>query len=47
MFGLELFWALIQKDLKSKNDGVIAAIHFCLLKNGYRNVGVGESVCRL
>jgi len=41
-FGWELFLRTVQEQATSKNDLLVAFIHFFLLKNNFRNIGIGD-----
>lgn len=44
MAGLEMLWNGASRDFQSKNDAAIATVHWLLLQNGYRCLGLGENV---
>uniref|UniRef100_A0A182MH61 Proteasome inhibitor PI31 subunit n=1 Tax=Anopheles culicifacies TaxID=139723 RepID=A0A182MH61_9DIPT len=41
-FGLEMLWKLEQDKMTKKSDLMILLVHWYLMKNGFRNVGVGD-----
>uniref|UniRef100_A0A182WJB2 Proteasome inhibitor PI31 subunit n=1 Tax=Anopheles minimus TaxID=112268 RepID=A0A182WJB2_9DIPT len=41
-FGLEMLWKLEQDKITNKSDLMILLVHWYLMKNGFRNVGVGD-----
>ncbi|XP_052899221.1 proteasome inhibitor PI31 subunit [Anopheles moucheti] len=41
-FGLEMLWKLEQDKVAKKSDLMILLVHWYLMKNGFRNVGVGD-----
>uniref|UniRef100_A0A182R7E5 Proteasome inhibitor PI31 subunit n=1 Tax=Anopheles funestus TaxID=62324 RepID=A0A182R7E5_ANOFN len=42
LFGLEMLWKLEQEKVTKKSDLMILLVHWYLMKNGFRNVGVGD-----
>ncbi|CAH2241098.1 proteasome inhibitor PI31 subunit [Pararge aegeria] len=42
LFGWDLTFKTVEKDIKQKSDVVIAFIHWNLTKRGFRNVGIGD-----
>ncbi|XP_038208077.1 proteasome inhibitor PI31 subunit isoform X3 [Zerene cesonia] len=42
LFGWDLTFRTVEKDVKRKSDIIIAFIHWNLTKRGFRNIGVGD-----
>ncbi|XP_023952033.2 proteasome inhibitor PI31 subunit isoform X2 [Bicyclus anynana] len=42
LFGWDLTFKTIERDVKQKSDIVIAFIHWNLTKRGFRNIGIGD-----
>ncbi|KAG6447049.1 proteasome inhibitor PI31 subunit [Manduca sexta] len=42
LFGWDLTFKTIEKDVKRKSDIVVAFIHFNLTKRGFRSIGIGD-----
>ncbi|XP_045495463.1 proteasome inhibitor PI31 subunit [Colias croceus] len=42
LFGWDLTFKTVEKDVKRKSDIIIAFIHWNLTKRGFRNIGVGD-----
>ncbi|XP_050073072.1 proteasome inhibitor PI31 subunit [Anopheles maculipalpis] len=41
-FGMEMLWKLEQNNVNTKSDLMVLFVHWYLMKNGFRNVGVGD-----
>lgn len=44
MFGWDLTFRTVEKDIKRKSDVLVAFIHWNLMKRGFRSIGVGDEV---
>lgn len=44
LFGWDLTFKTVEKDIKRKSDVIVAFIHWNLIKRGFRNIGIGEEV---
>lgn len=44
MFGWDLTFRTVEKDIKRKSDILVAFIHWNLMKRGFRSIGVGDEV---
>lgn len=44
LFGWDLTYNSVKNDIKTKEDLLAVLIHWCLIKSGFRCVGVGESM---
>lgn len=44
LFGWDLTFKTVEKDIKRKSDIIVAFIHWNLIKTGFRNIGIGEEV---
>lgn len=44
MFGWDLTFRTVEKDVKRKSDVLIAFIHWNLMKRGFRSIGIGDEV---
>jgi proteasome inhibitor subunit 1 (PI31) len=44
MFGWELVYRLVEKDITKKEDVLVALIHWCFIKYGFKCIGLGDSV---
>ncbi|XP_026319953.1 proteasome inhibitor PI31 subunit [Hyposmocoma kahamanoa] len=42
MFGWDLTFRTVEKDIKRKSDVLVAFIHWNLMKRGFRSIGVGD-----
>ncbi|CAH3962153.1 unnamed protein product [Pieris brassicae] len=42
LFGWDLTFRTVEKDIKNKADIIVAFIHWNLTKRGFRNIGVGD-----
>ncbi|CAH0727555.1 unnamed protein product, partial [Brenthis ino] len=42
LFGWDLTFKTVEKDVKQKTDVIVAFIHWNLIKRGFRNVGIGD-----
>ncbi|EAA04611.3 AGAP007418-PA [Anopheles gambiae str. PEST] len=42
LFGLEMLWKLESANLADKADAMMLFVHWFLVRNGFRNVGVGD-----
>lgn len=47
MFGWDLTYKLIEKEIKSESDVLIGVVHWCLISKGFRCVGIGDDVLNL
>lgn len=45
--GLEIFYRSIANSLKSKNESIVALLHYTLVCNGFKFIGLGETVSKL
>lgn len=41
-FGMEMLWKFEQKNVHTKSDLMVLLVHWYLVRNGFRNVGVGD-----
>ncbi|XP_035912794.1 proteasome inhibitor PI31 subunit [Anopheles stephensi] len=41
-FGMEMLWKLEQNNVNTKSDLMVLFVHWYLMRNGFRNVGVGD-----
>ncbi|XP_058460411.1 proteasome inhibitor PI31 subunit [Malaya genurostris] len=41
-FGLELLFKSVEATIQTKSDVLIAVVHWYLIKNSFRNVGIGD-----
>lgn len=44
LFGWDLTFKTVEKDVKRKSDILIAFIHWNLTKRGFRSIGIGDEV---
>lgn len=44
LFGWDLTFKTVEKDIKQKSDVIVSFIHWNLTKRGFRNIGVGDEV---
>lgn len=44
LFGWDLTFKTVEKEIKRKADVLIAFIHWNLTKRGFRNIGIGDEV---
>ena len=44
LFGWELNYRLVERDITKKEDVLIALTHWCLIKFGFKCIGLGDSV---
>lgn len=44
LFGWDLTFKTVEKDIKRKSDVLIAFIHWNLTKRGFRSIGIGDEV---
>lgn len=44
LFGWDLTFKTVEKDIKRKSDIIVAFIHWNLIKRGFRNIGIGDEV---
>lgn len=44
LFGWDLTFKTVEKDIKRKSDVLIAFIHWNLARRGFRSIGVGDEV---
>ncbi|XP_045449246.1 proteasome inhibitor PI31 subunit isoform X2 [Melitaea cinxia] len=42
LFGWDLTFKTVEKDVKRKSDIIVAFIHWNLIKRGFRNIGIGD-----
>lgn len=42
LFGWDLTFKTVEKDIKQKSDVIVSFIHWNLTKRGFRNIGVGD-----
>ncbi|XP_045775678.1 proteasome inhibitor PI31 subunit [Maniola jurtina] len=42
LFGWDLTFKTVEKDIKQKSDVVVAFIHWNLIKRGFRSIGIGD-----
>lgn len=47
LFGWDLTFKTVEKDIKRKSDVIIAFIHWNLTKRGFRSIGIGDEVRHL
>lgn len=47
LFGWDLTYKTVEKDIKQKSDVIVAFIHWNLMKRGFRNIGIGDEVIAL
>lgn len=43
-FGFELVFKSVEQSIQTKSDVLIAVVHWYLIKNSFRNVGLGDDV---
>ncbi|XP_055535864.1 proteasome inhibitor PI31 subunit [Wyeomyia smithii] len=41
-FGLELLYKTVENSIQTKSDVLIAIVHWYLIRNSFRNVGIGD-----
>lgn len=46
LFGWDLTFRTVEKEIKRKSDILIAFIHWNLTKRGFRSIGIGDEVSR-
>jgi hypothetical protein len=44
LFGWELIYRLVERDITKKEDVLIALTHWCCIKFGFKCIGLGDSV---
>lgn len=42
--GLEIFYQSVAGSLKTKNESVVALLHYALVCNGFKCIGLDEKV---
>lgn len=47
LFGWDLTYKTVEKDIKQKSDVIVAFIHWNLMKRGFRSIGIGDEVIAL
>lgn len=47
MFGWDLTYKLIENQIKSESDVLIAVVHWCLISKGFRCIGIGDDVRKI
>jgi len=44
MAGLELLFSSVKSQLNGPEDALVCAFHWCMVSNGFKCIGCGESV---
>lgn len=47
MFGLELLKKTVENSIKNESDRIVVVIHWVLLEDGFKCLGVGDSVSEI
>lgn len=44
LFGWDLTFKTVERDIKRKSDIIIAFTHWNMIKRGFRSIGIGDEV---